>query len=111
MQMFVPKCISIKGNQGKWTAVRYHNCSQKICSDNDHMHTRFVTIPVDIDPKKFSRNLKITTKMFWLEALVLRDARVLEMKGVKTYSEEANEAKEMTNTILTCTRKLPSSLP
>lgn len=55
------------------------------------MNAMFVTIPVDIDPKKFSRNLKITTKMFWLEAFVLRDAIVLKMKGVKADPEEAKE--------------------
>jgi hypothetical protein len=34
-------------------------------------------IPIDIDPKKSSRNLKITMKMFWLEGFVLRDDIVL----------------------------------
>ena len=76
------------------------------------MHITIVTIPVDMDPKKFSRNLRITTKMFWLEALVLRDAIVLKMKAVKRDFEAAeNGAKEMTNTVLTCTRRLPSSSP
>jgi hypothetical protein len=79
---------------GKWTAIKHQNCTQG--SNNDHMHTKFAAIPVDIDPKKFSRNLNITTKMFWLEALVLRDAMVLMMMGVKTDSEKAKyEAKEM----------------
>jgi hypothetical protein len=47
--------------------------------------------PVDVDPKKVTRNLKITTKMLWAEALALKDDMVLKMKGVNRESEKAKQ--------------------
>jgi hypothetical protein len=52
-----------------------------------------VIIPVDVDPKKVSRNLQITTKKLWVEALALRDDIVLKMKQVNTESKKSKTKK------------------
>jgi hypothetical protein len=46
--------------------------------------------PVDVDPKKVTRNLKITTKMLWAEALALKDDMVLYKEIAITDSPKTN---------------------
>jgi len=53
------------------------------CSESVLIYIKNYKIPDDIDPTKFSRNLRITRKKFFPEWCVLIDAIVLRGKAIQ----------------------------